>query len=120
VSAIGHLHSLKISTGTLGEKKANVKHDFCFALLSPQASSSAKPSSDIPKKELLGTHAGSPRSILARSSSLIARRVLDHDPGNFGNAGLDSRRNPPVSPCVFSSKTHRRGTVSSASTRLPV
>src|SRR6266446_7625784 len=26
-----------ISTGTLGEKKANVKPDFCFALLSPLA-----------------------------------------------------------------------------------
>jgi hypothetical protein len=29
------LHSTKISTGTLGEKKANVKHLFSFALLSP-------------------------------------------------------------------------------------
>jgi len=30
-----------ISTGTLGEKKANVKTDFCFALLSPHAFSDA-------------------------------------------------------------------------------
>jgi hypothetical protein len=42
-----------ISTGTLGEKKANVKLDFCFALLSPHASSGASTSTDIPKKELL-------------------------------------------------------------------
>ncbi len=35
-----------ISTGTLGEKKANVKSDFCFALLSPHAFSDAS-GSDI-------------------------------------------------------------------------
>jgi hypothetical protein len=92
-----------ISTGTLGENKANVKLDFSFSLLSPHASSGAKPSRDIPKKELL------------------ARRALDHDPGKFGIlASIHPGRNPPVRPCVFSSKTHRRGMVSSASTRVPV
>jgi hypothetical protein len=81
-------------TGTLGEKKANVKRDFSFALLSPQPSSGAKTRGDIPTKE--SQHAASPRGILARSSSLIARRALDHHPGNLGilasiHAGIPRR-----------------------------
>jgi hypothetical protein len=71
------------STGTLGEKKANVKPDFSFALLSPQPSSGAKTRGDIPKKELLA-RSTYPLSIRARSSSLTACRALAHDPGNFG------------------------------------
>jgi hypothetical protein len=55
-----------ISTGTLGEKKANVKPDFCFALLSPQPSSDAKTRRDIPKRELLA------RARLLRAASLPA------------------------------------------------
>jgi hypothetical protein len=51
------------STGTLGEKKANVKPDFSFALLSPQPSSGAKTRGDIPKMELLA------RSRLLRAAS---------------------------------------------------
>jgi len=72
------------STGTLGEKKANVKPDFSFALLSPQPSSGAKTRGDIPKKRVARTLAAPSRRIPARSSSMISRRALDHHPVNLG------------------------------------
>jgi len=52
------------SIGTLGERKANVKYDFRFALLSLHASGGAKPRRDMLKKELL-----------ARSPFLLAASV---------------------------------------------
>jgi hypothetical protein len=108
-----------ISTGTLGEKKANVKLHFVsrhFHRTSP----ATQRQKGYSEKRVAYTHAASPRSIPACPSSRIARRALDLDPGNFGNPWHRFTPESPVSPCVFSSKTHRCWMVSSASMRVPV
>src|SRR5258706_6744369 len=107
------------SIDTLGERKANVKYDFRFALLSPHASSGAKPRRDIPEKELLARSPFLLTAIGARRISLIAHGARSLS-WQAEHPGIDSRRNPLVTPCVFSNKTHPGGMVSSASARGPV
>jgi hypothetical protein len=70
------------STGTLGEKKANVKPDFSFALLSPQPSSGAKTRGDIPKKELLArsTYPRAARWLTILAISASGRRFTQKSP----------------------------------------
>src|SRR5713101_8325517 len=73
-----------------------------------------------PEERVAGTFSASSRRIGACRISLIAHGAPDLYPGKLSilvsiHAGI-----PFVTPCVFSNKTHRRGMVSSASTRGPV
>src|SRR6267142_2064289 len=67
---------------TLGERKANVKYDFRFALLSLHASNGAKPCRDIPKKSR-SQPAVSSHSIGTCRISLIAHGAPDLYPGRL-------------------------------------
>src|SRR6202040_3676104 len=70
------------------------------------------------EKRVAGTLAVSSRSIGAHRISLIGNGARSLS-WKAEHPGIDSRRNPLVTPCVFSNKTHRCGMVSSASTRGP-